>query len=150
MTPTGRPDGSEDTVDKAHQSQLPSEDEPPELPYSKPTMIAVLATATGAAFLSTMGDQAAVIVLPSIGRDLNIPNSRRPRAVSAYSVTFGCFLLVWGQNADVYGKRQISILGSGRFALMSLLVPFMPNETAFNPFRSLQGLGAAANVPTAL
>lgn len=33
---------------------------------------------------------------------------------------------------------------------MSVIVPFMPDEISFDIFRSFQGLGAAANVPTAL
>ena len=34
--------------------------------------------------------------------------------------------------------------------ITSILVPFMPNEIAFDVFRGLQGLGAAAMVPTAI
>lgn len=96
------------------------------------------------------GVQAAVIILPSIGRDLNIPDSRQQWVVSAYALTFGCFLLLWGRLADVYGKRLIFILGSAWFTLMSVIVPFMFDEISFDLFRSFQGLGAAANVPTAL
>lgn len=33
---------------------------------------------------------------------------------------------------------------------MTLVCPFVPNEIGFDVFRGLQGLGAAANVPTAM
>jgi len=58
--------------------------------------------------------------------------------------------MLWGRLADVYGKRLIFIFGSAWFTLTSLIVPFAPDEVTFDLFRGLQGLGAAANVPTAL
>ena len=94
--------------------------------------------------------QAAVIVLPTIGHDLQIPAARQQWIVSAYSLAFGCFLLLWGRLADVYGKRIIFIWGSAWVSLVTLVCPFVPNEIGFDIFRGLQGLGAAANVPTAI
>lgn len=91
-----------------------------------------------------------VIILPTIGRELSIPDSRQQWIVSAYSLAFGCFLLVWGRIADLYGKRKIFVLGSAWVALTTLVNPFIPNEIAFDLCRGLQGLGAAANVPTAI
>ena len=58
--------------------------------------------------------------------------------------------MLWGRLADVYGKRIIFIWGSVWVTLTSILVPFMPNEIAFDIFRGLQGLGGAAMVPTAI
>ena len=121
-----------------------------QLPMSKARTIALVITLTGAAFLNTMSVQAAVIILPTIGRDLGIPAARQQWVVSAYSLTFGCFLLLWGRLADVYGKRLIFIYGSAWVCLVTLICPFIPNEIGFDVFRGLQGLGAAANVPTAI
>ncbi|ORY04147.1 drug resistance protein [Clohesyomyces aquaticus] len=120
------------------------------LPFSKARCIALVLTVTGAAFLNTLGVQAAVIILPTIGAALDIPDSRQQWIVSAYSLTFGCFLLLWGRLADVYGKRLIFIWGSVWVTVTSLIVPFVPNEIGFDIFRGLQGLGAAAMVPTAI
>ena len=100
--------------------------------------------------IQTLGVQSSVIILPSIGEALDIPASRQQWIVSSYALTFGCFLLLWGRLADVYGKRLVFILGCAWFALMSLITPFVPNEIGFDVIRALQGLGAAANVPTAL
>lgn len=121
-----------------------------QLPMSKARTIALVVTLTGAAFLNTLSVQAAVIVLPTIGRDLNIPSARQQWIVSAYSLTFGCFLLLWGRLADVYGKRLIFIWGSAWVCIVTLICPFMPDEISFDVMRGLQGLGAAANVPTAI
>lgn len=101
-------------------------------------------------YAQTLSAQAVVIILPTIGRELSIPASRQQWIVSAYSLAFGCFLLFWGRIADLYGKRKIFVLGSAWVALTTLVNPFIPNEIAFDLFRGLQGLGAAANVPTAI
>jgi MFS family permease len=98
----------------------------------------------------TLGVQAAVIILPSIGKALDIPDSRQQWIISAYSLTFGCFLLICGRIADVHGKRLVFIAGSAWFTAVSVAIPFAPNEITFDILRGLQGLGAAANVPTAL
>lgn len=41
----------------------------------------------------TMAVQASVIILPTIGEALDIPSSRQQWIVSAYNLTFGCFLV---------------------------------------------------------
>ncbi|KAK2038476.1 major facilitator superfamily transporter [Colletotrichum somersetense] len=117
---------------------------------SKARSIALVTTVSGASFMNTLSVQAVVIILPTIGRDIGIPESRLQWIVSAYSLAFGCFLLLWGRIADIYDKRIIFIAGTAWLAIMTLANPFVPNEIAFNVFRGLQGLGAAANVPTAI
>ncbi|KAK3318744.1 major facilitator superfamily domain-containing protein [Apodospora peruviana] len=127
-----------------------SADEPEPLPFSKGRCIALVATVAGASFLNTLSGQAVIIILPTIGRDLDIPEARLQWIVSAYNLAFGCFLLLWGRVADIYGKRKIFIWGSAWVVVTTAINPFLPNEIAFDLFRGLQGLGAAANVPTAI
>lgn len=81
-----------------------------------------------------------VIILPTIGKELDIPESRLQWIVSAYSLTFACFLLLWGRIADLFGKRIIFILGSAFVAVTMIVNPFLPNEIAFDIFRGLQGI----------
>lgn len=126
------------------------QDVPQRPAFSKARLIALVITVTGAAFLNTLGVQAAIIVLPTIGEDLDIPDSRQQWIISAYSLTFGCFLLLWGRLADVYGKRFIFIWGSAWVTATTIVIPFVNNEIGFDVLRGLQGLGAAANVPTAI
>ncbi|CAN9079726.1 unnamed protein product [Alternaria alternata] len=120
------------------------------LPFSKARCVALVTTIAAAPFLSTMAVQASVIILPTIGEELDIPVSRQQWIISAYNLTFGCFLLLWGRLADVYGRRMIFLWGSAAFTLTSVITPFIPNEIGFDIFRGLQGLAAAAMAPTAL
>ncbi|VUC27105.1 unnamed protein product, partial [Clonostachys rosea] len=125
-------------------------EQPPQLPFSKARCIALVATLTGASFLNTLSIMSVVIILPTIGEALDIPETRLQWVVSSYSLTFGCFLLIWGRIADVYGKRLIFIGGSIWVTAIAAANAFLPNEIAFDLFRALHGLGAAANVPTAI
>ena len=146
------PHASSDDIEKDGPGEpiQPTESRSSQLPTSKARIIALVVTLTGAAFLNTLSVQACIIVLPTIGRDLNIPSPRQQWIVSSYSLAFGCFLLLWGRLADVYGKRLIFILGSAWVCVVTLVCPFVPNEISFDVIRGLQGLGAAANVPTAI
>ncbi|KAL1877861.1 hypothetical protein VTK73DRAFT_8388 [Phialemonium thermophilum] len=135
---------------EAPNATVDETEEKSELPFSKAKCIALVATVTGASFMNTLGIQAVVIILPTVGRDLGIPDARVQWIISSYTLTFGCFLLFWGRIADIYGKRTIFIGGSLWMAVAFAVNPFLHNEIAFDLFRGLQGLGAAANVPTAL
>lgn len=88
----------------------------------------------------TFSVQAVVIILPTIGKELSIPSSRVQWIVSAYALSFGCFLLLWGRIADIYGKPRIFILGSVWVAIVTAANPFVRSEIAFNLFRGFQGL----------
>jgi MFS family permease len=81
-----------------------------------------------------------VIILPQIGRALDVPDTRLQWVVSSYVLTFGCFLLLWGRIADIYGKRLIFILGSFWVTICCIVNAFIPTEIAFDLFRGLHGL----------
>ncbi|KAH6712856.1 major facilitator superfamily domain-containing protein [Leptodontidium sp. MPI-SDFR-AT-0119] len=121
-----------------------------ELTLSKGRCIALVVTLTGASFLNTLSGQAVVIILPHISHELDIPDTRQQWIVSSYVLAFGCLLLLWGRIADIYGKRLIFIFGSIWVTICCIVNPFLPSEIPFDVFRGLHGLGAAANIPTAI
>ena len=61
-----------------------------QLPLSKARTIALVVTLTGAAFLNTLSVQASIIILPTIGRELDIPSAGQQWIVSSYNLAFGC------------------------------------------------------------
>ncbi|UKZ66586.1 uncharacterized protein TrAtP1_007758 [Trichoderma atroviride] len=143
-------EGGDSATEDGGGSELKEDASDDGLPLSRARCIALVATVTGAAFLNTLSVQSVVIILPTIGHHLSVPESRQQWIVSSYSLAFGCFLLFWGRIADLYGKRLVFILGSVWVTAITAANPFVPNEIAFNLFRGLHGLGAAANVPTAI
>ncbi|KZM26058.1 uncharacterized protein EKO05_0005871 [Ascochyta rabiei] len=142
--------GQSENSEKDEVTRVSTSASEPELPFSKARTVALVATVAAAPFLSTMAVQASVIILPTIGEALDIPTSRQQWIVSAYNLTFGCFLLLWGRLADVYGRRLIFLWGSVFFTITSIIPPFITNEIGFDIMRGVQGLAAAAMAPTAL
>jgi EmrB/QacA subfamily drug resistance transporter len=70
--------------------------------------------------------------------------------VTAYSLTFGGFLLVGGRIADQFGRRRIFITGMAGFTLASLGAGLAESSAQLVVFRAIQGLSAAIVSPTAL
>ncbi|GAA5878624.1 hypothetical protein JCM1840_003531 [Sporobolomyces johnsonii] len=90
------------------------------------------------------------IALPTIQRELDISTGNLQWLVSAYTLTFGGFLLLAGVCSDRYGKRATFVTGMLWLAGWSLGVSFAQSEITLIVFRALQGLGAAATVPSAI
>ncbi|KAG8949635.1 hypothetical protein FRC04_008381 [Tulasnella sp. 424] len=111
-------------------------------------IILVLGTTLGQ--LSTVAGSAIQIQLPTIGRDLNIPESKLQWPITAYSITAGCMLLLCGRLADIYGRRKVFLLGAAWYIIWSLASGFAQNEIQLAIFRAFQGIGGAAIIPSAV
>ncbi|GAB5588881.1 hypothetical protein Unana1_03781 [Umbelopsis nana] len=68
--------------------------------------------------------------------------------LSAYSVTFGGFILLFGRVGDVLGHHLVFGYGLILFALFSALCAGIDNFMALVIFRALQGLCAASTIPS--
>jgi MFS family permease len=60
------------------------------------------------------------IALPRIGQDLLVPQDQLQWLVSAYSLTSGCMLLLFGRLADIWGRKKAFIIGSFSVAAFTL------------------------------
>src|SRR6202044_1043872 len=59
-------------------------------------------------FFMTVADLAIVnVALPTIGRQLHMPESSLQWVVTGYALTFGGFLLLGGRAADLLGRRRM-------------------------------------------
>src|SRR5579864_399567 len=103
------------------------------------------------AFLMTVIDLAIVnVALPTIGRKLHFPESDLQWVVTAYSLTFGGFLLLGGRAADLAGRRRLFMAGLALFTAASLACALATTDTFLIIMRGIQGLGAAVLLPAAL
>ncbi|KAH8669746.1 major facilitator superfamily-domain-containing protein [Tricladium varicosporioides] len=103
---------------------------------------------TFATFLNEI--QAVVILLPGISRDLNIPPTRQQWVVSAYALTAGSFLLLFGKLGDVYGKKLLFLAGCFWVTATALGTAFSPAEVCIYVMRALHGMASAATIPSAI
>jgi EmrB/QacA subfamily drug resistance transporter len=90
------------------------------------------------------------VALPSIATDLHFAASDLQWVVTAYTITFGGFLLLGGRAADLYGRRRLFIGSVTAFALASLACGLAQSDTMLIVFRAIQGLTAAIMSPVAL
>jgi MFS family permease len=90
------------------------------------------------------------VALPVLGADLGMSPSALQWAVTAFALPSGGFLLLFGRIGDLYGRRRLFVTGLALFAAASVLATFAWDPASFLAGRALQGLGAAAIVPTGM
>lgn len=88
--------------------------------------------------------------LPKAMGGLNIAAKDYQWAVTAYTLTFGGFLLLGGRIGDYLGRKKAFLIGLVGFAAASLLGGFAQNAPMLFGARALQGLFGALLAPAAL
>lgn len=90
------------------------------------------------------------VALPSIQHAFNMSATSLQWIVTAYTLTFGGFLLLGGRNADLFGRRRTFLAGIIFFTLASLASGLAQSGGQLIVFRAIQGLAAAYMSPAAL
>ncbi|CCF42000.1 drug resistance protein [Colletotrichum higginsianum] len=82
--------------------------------------------------------------------EIGIPAARQQVVVSIYNISTGSLMLLWGRIADIYSRRLVYLAGSSLFTVSNLCLPFTKYEIPFHIVRFLQGMGAAAIIPSGI
>jgi EmrB/QacA subfamily drug resistance transporter len=90
------------------------------------------------------------IALPTLGRDLHLSQADLQWGMTAFALPSGGFLLLFGRIADQVGRRRIFLAGLSLFTAASVLATLAWSAEVFLIGRALQGLGAAAIVPSGM
>ena len=69
---------------------------------------------------------------------------------NAYALTFGGLLMIGGRSGDIFGRRNVFLIGLVIFSIGSLLVGLSTNGLMIIAMRALQGIGSAILAPTTL
>ncbi|MFE0412704.1 MFS transporter [Streptomyces tendae] len=110
----------------------------------------VLFVLCAAQFMVALDFSVLNVALPVLGADLGMSTSALQWAVTAFALPSGGFLLLFGRMGDLYGRRRLFLAGLALFGTASLLATFAWDPASFLAGRALQGLGAAAIVPTGM
>lgn len=110
----------------------------------------VLFVLCAAQFMVALDFSVLNVALPVLGADLGMSQSALQWAVTAFALPSGGFLLLFGRTGDLFGRRKLFIGGLALFGLASLLATFAWDPASFLAGRALQGVGAAAIVPTGM
>jgi EmrB/QacA subfamily drug resistance transporter len=90
------------------------------------------------------------VALPAMRQSLGLSVTGQEWVVNAYTLTFAGFLLLGGRAADLFGRRQIFMVGLSLFTLSSLLGGLAESGAWLVAARAAQGLGGAILAPTSL
>ncbi|KAL2066519.1 hypothetical protein VTL71DRAFT_2590, partial [Oculimacula yallundae] len=84
------------------------------------------------------------VILPTLSRELNIPEASAIWPASVFALTAGSSLLIFGRLADMYGGYNVYTAGLAWHMTWALVAGFSQNELMMNFSRAFQGFGPAA------
>ncbi|MDB5160410.1 MAG: EmrB/QacA subfamily drug resistance transporter [Candidatus Saccharibacteria bacterium] len=90
------------------------------------------------------------VALPAIQNTFNLTSSGLQWIVTAYTLTFGGFLLFGGRAADLFGRKRMFLIGITLFTIASLIDGLSQSGSMLIILRAVQGLAAALMSPAAL
>ncbi|KAJ1307526.1 hypothetical protein OPQ81_001624 [Rhizoctonia solani] len=123
-------------------------DTPPPMGFARALIIT--SACTLAMVNNIMSGPPVSIILPGVAADLDISQTELQWLVSSYALTSGCFLLLFGRLADLFGRKRVFLIGTLWSLVWSLGSGFAPNPISLNVMRALHGMGSAATVPSAI
>lgn len=111
----------------------------------------ILLVVAVAQFMVVLDTSIVNVALPSIYRELHYANASALQwIVTAYTLTFGGFLLLGGRAADLFGRKRMFMGAVAMFTLFSFVCGIAKNPLMLDVTRALQGLTAAFMSPAAL
>ncbi|USQ95381.1 MFS transporter [Caulobacter sp. RL271] len=90
------------------------------------------------------------VALPSIRADLQASAAMMQLIISGYATAYAVMLVTGGRLGDLYGRRNIFLIGMAGFAASSALCGWASTAPALVTGRVLQGVSAAIMAPQAL
>jgi len=90
------------------------------------------------------------VALPAMQKAFTMTPTSLQWIITAYTLTFGGFLLLGGRAADLFGRRRIFLIGIVLFTIASLGSGLAQSGGMLIFFRAAQGLAGAFMSPAAL
>jgi EmrB/QacA subfamily drug resistance transporter len=110
-----------------------------------------LALACGATFLTFLDTTVVNVAFPALRASMPTePFSHLSWVVTSYAILFAALLSIAGRYADLLGHRRVYATAIALFTAASAACAAAPNLTVLVVARAVQGVGAAALVPSAL
>ncbi|GAB2876486.1 MFS transporter [Microbulbifer echini] len=117
------------------------------LSLTKPQVYGLCAVAL-ALFLIAIDMTAFAPALPAIEREFGFGITTSQWVINGYALVFGILVVTGGRLADIYGKKRVFIVGTGIFALCSLVGGLSVDMAMLLVVRCLMGVGAALMWPS--
>ncbi|KAF7554781.1 hypothetical protein G7Z17_g2661 [Cylindrodendrum hubeiense] len=115
----------------------------------KGASIATLITVCLVFFIDIANIGMANIALPTIQQKLGYDDGSLQWILTAYSLTFGGFLMAGGRLGDIFGHKNVLIFGMTLFNIATLVCALVNDKIGLVVARAFQGLAAAFTIPAA-
>ncbi|NWK96458.1 MFS transporter [Sphingobium lactosutens] len=117
---------------------------------SEPHKSAILAIILASYVMIVLDISVVLTGLPRIRDQLGFSEVNLAWVQSAYTLTFGGFMLLGARAGDIFGRRRMFVLGLALFTLASLAIGTSLSASWMLAWRAIQGLGAAVLAPSTL
>ncbi|KAH6696281.1 drug resistance protein [Verticillium dahliae] len=137
------------TVDESLQARIErlGRERPPIFPTRWSEIIFVFSISMSQ-FLTEYFVSGFTVILPTLITELNIPQAASVWPATAFSLVIASTLLVFGRLGDMWGGYPVFVAGLAWLLVWSIIAGFSINPLMLDLCRALQGLGAAAALPT--
>jgi len=116
-------------------------------PLNKTTILAIILIS----YVMIVLDISVVLTgLPKIHNELGFSDAGLAWVQSAYTLTFGGFLLLGARAGDILGRRRMFVVGMTIFTVASVAIGASQSSAWMLSWRAVQGLGSAILAPTTL
>ncbi|EJJ29495.1 MFS transporter [Rhizobium sp. CF142] len=116
----------------------------------KPRKVQILAIILISYVMVVLDVSVVLTGLPKIHHDLNFSDAGLAWVQSAYTLSFGGFLLLGARAGDILGRRRMFMIGMTVFTIASVAIGASPTESWMLAWRAIQGLGSAILAPATL
>src|ERR1700722_12538883 len=135
-------------TERAVPAEPPSNESPRAVPRRHVAVFVV--TALGA-FMASLDLSIVNVAFPALERSFpHDPRSALAWVITGYGIVFGSLLVIAGRTADRLGSRRVFFAGLAVFCLGSALCGLAPSVPMLVAGRLVQGVGAAAVLPSSL
>lgn len=126
------------------------QDQPVAEAFSAQAPSAVLLGIMAAVFMVSAEARVIAPVLPALASEFRTTIARAGILITAYSVPYGLFQLVYGPLADRFSRQRVIAVALGLFAVGTFTSGFAPSMLALDLFRFCTGAAGAGVIPVAL
>ncbi|THY24321.1 putative MFS multidrug transporter [Aureobasidium pullulans] len=162
VTPSQQPILTDSSVDRTGKTEICNElaeeslekrierlgCEPPSVFQSVWSEIGLVFSITMSQFLTEYFVSGFVVILPTLIKELAIPQASSVWPATAFSLVIASTLLIFGRLGDMWGAYPVFLGGLAWLIVWSVIAGFSVNPLMLDLCRALQGLGAAAFLPT--
>ncbi|TDZ30613.1 putative MFS-type transporter [Colletotrichum spinosum] len=117
---------------------------------SKGKTVVVISSVTCITAISSLLAGVVTVCIPAMTRDVNLEGSLLLWPASVYALTCGCTLLLSGAMADLFGARELHLLGCFFQSVFTLACGLANTGTQLIVFRAFAGVAISMCLPSAV